>query len=498
MFTVTVNSIDRTNQIIKDSIEVNDVLTSQVDDATFRIKNKEWIPEKGDEVIIEFDGNTEFGGRIVEVAVSDKIYSEYEVTCQDWSVDFDRKKIAAVYQNMTAKEIIEAITLIVNTELGYTFTTVNVQDTVVFDKVVFNYLEGSKCIEELTDALGWSYYIDPDKDIHFFPKGTESAPFDVSDDSLNVLRETLHITDGFSELRNVVIIRGGEFEGSPRTETYVSDGEQTTVNLSYKFAELPTVLVDGIAITVGVENLDNAELEAETIDALWDYNQKYLRFKTAVTVGFTVETTGIPLFPLIMPIEDAASIAEFGRKEHVIVDKTITATDLAIEVGIAELTAYANGVQNGGFQTYTHGVRSGQVIDVSSAKLGVAGEYLVRSVRMSGFGNTGAIYDVELTSSRVFGIIELLQALILRDRNNLSINENEVPNIVKLDQQTIEITESITLVATLDDDQTIEIEEVVENPTWDAEFVIAPYFPIDDTDPKTPMRIEISSYIYAG
>lgn len=498
MFTVTVNSVDRTDQIVKGSVEVNDVLTSQVDDATFRVKNKAWVPEKGDEVIIEFDGTREFGGRIVNVSVSDRIFSEYEIVCQDWSVDFDRKKIAAVYQNMTAKEIIEEIVDVINTEYGYAFTTVNVQDTVTFTKVVFNYLEGSKCLEELADALGWSYYIDPDMDIHFFPKGTESAPFEVTDDSDDVIRETLNISDGFSELRNVVIIRGGEFEGAPRTESYVSDGEQTTVNLAYKFAGLPTVEVDGSPIVVGVENLDNASLEDETMDALWDYNQKYLRFKTAVADGLVVETTGIPLFPLILPIEDAASIAEFGRKEHVIVDRTITSTDLAIEVGIAELTAYANGVQNGGFQTYAHGVRSGQLIVVNSTKLGITGEYLVRSVRMSEFGNSGAIYEIEVANSRVFGIIELLQSLILRDRNNLSINENEVPNIVKLDQQTIEITESITAIEPEEDSQTIEIEEDIEHPAWEAEFVIAPYFPVDDLDPKIPMFIETSSYIYAA
>lgn len=498
MFTITVNSVDRTDQLVKGSLEVNDILTSQVDDASFRIKNKSWVPVKGDEVIIEFNGTREFGGRIISVSVSDKLCAEYEVTCQDWSVDFDRKKIAAVYESMTAKQIIEDIVDTINTELGYTFTTVNVQDTVVFDKVVFNYLEGSKCIEKLANALGWSYYIDPDKDVHFFPKGTESAPFEVSDTSPDVIGQTLNVTDGFSELRNVVIIRGGEFEGSSRTESYVSDGEQTTVNLSYKFAELPTVTIDAVPIVVGVENLDNAALEAETIDAVWDYNQKYLRFKTAVAAGSIVETTGVPLFPLIVPIEDTASIAEFGRKEHVIVDKTITATDLAIEVGIAELTAYAYGVQSGGFQTYTHGVRSGQLIVVNSTLLGISGEYLVRSVKMVEFGNSGAIYEVELTNNKVFGIIELLQSLILRDKTNLSINENEVPNIVKVDSATVEITESVELVATENDAQTIEITEVIENPAWDAEFVIGPYFPIDDLDPLTPMRIEISSYIYAG
>lgn len=498
MFTVTVDSIDRTDQIVKGSLEINDVLTSQVDDATFQIKNKSWKPQKGDEVLIEFDGTLEFGGRVVEVEASDRIFAELTVTCQDWSVDLDRKKIAAVYRDMTAKEIIEDIVSTINTELGTSFTTTNVQDTVVFTKVVFNYLEGSKCIEELADALNWHWYIDPEKDIHFFPKGAETASFEVNDTSDDVIRETLDLVDGFSELRNVVIIRGGEFEGSERTESYISDGEQTTVPLAYKFASLPTVLVDSVEITVGVENLDNAALEAEEIDAVWDYTQKYLRFKTAVTSGFEIETTGTPLFPLIMPIEDPASIALYGRKEHVIIDKSITSIDLAIERGISELQAYAQGVQHGAFQTYTHGLKSGQAIVVDSTKLGISETYIIRSVRMNEHGNAGAIYEIELANSRILGIIELLQDLLLRERKELSINENEVPNIVKLDQQTIEIAESITKLDPEEDFQTIEITEDIENPAWEAEFVIGPYFPVDDLDPKTPMRIDISSYIYSS
>jgi hypothetical protein len=496
MFEILVNSIDRTEYIVKGSLSIDDIETSQVDTASFSIKNKDWIPQKGDEIIINFDGNREFGGRIVDVKKSDRVFLEIQVECQDWSVDLDRKKIAKVYDNLTAKEIIEDIIDTVNTEMGTSFTTANVQDTQVFGKVVFNYQESSKCIEELANVLNWHWYIDAFKDVHFFAKGMEAAPFSVNDTSPDVIRETLEFDDSFSELRNVIVLRGGEFVGSARTETYISDGSQTTLNLAYKFSSLPDVEIEGSPIAVGIENLDNQGLEDDTFVALWDYNQKYLRFKTAPAEGDEITITGTPLFPLIVQIEEPNSIAEFGRKEHLIVDSLITSVDTAIERCISDLEAYKGGVQGGSFMTYSHGLKSGQTIVVNSTKLDTAEVFLIRSVNMVEHGNSGALYKVELASNKVIGIIEFLQKLLLDDRKKIGIRENEVPNIIKLDNKEIEVEEEITRINSLTDFQDLEIEEEVRFDPFEAVFVLAPYFPVDDSDPKTPMILGVSSYLY--
>jgi hypothetical protein len=495
-FQILVNSVDRTEYLQKGSLSIEDVLTSQVDTASFSVKNKDWIPRKGDEVLIYFDLILEFGGRITDVKKSDTVFRTVDVECVDWAVDLDRKKIAKVYDNMTAKEIIEDIIDTVNTEMGMSFTTTNVHDTQVLGKVVFNYQEASKCIEELANVLNWHWYIDALKDIHFFAKGMEISPFNVTDTSLDVIRESLQLDDSFSELRNVVILRGGDFVGSERTETYVSDGSQLTFNLAYKFSNLPVVEVEGTPIPVGVENLNNQELEDETFTALWDYNQKYLRFKISPTAGHEITITGTPLFPLIVLAEDANSIAEFGRKEHIITDNLITSVDVAIERCSSDLAAYKNGVQSGGFRTYTNGLKSGQTINVNSTKFDVSETFLIRSVRMVEFGNEKAEYQVELASNKVIGIIEFLQSLLLGNRKRIGIRENEVPNIIKLDFQDVEVEEQVTRISSSTDFQDVEIEEEIRVDPFEAIFVFAPYFPVDDSDPHTPMIFDESSYLY--
>jgi hypothetical protein len=496
MFEVLINSVDRTEYIKKGSLIIDDVLTSQTDVARFRIINKDYKPSIGDSVIINYGGTREFGGRITDVRVSDKVYREVEVDCTDWAVDLDRKKIAKVYLNNTAKEIIEDIIDTINLELGFSFTTNNVKGDTVFSKVVFNYLEASKCIESLASTLNYHWYIDAFQDIHFFAKGEEIAPFKVEDNSEDVIRETLTIDDSFSELRNRIIVRGGEFEGNTRSETYITDGSQITFNLAYRYANLPTVELDSVALDVGLENLDNDELEAETIDAVWDFNQKYLRFKNAPAVDLELYIEGNPLFPLVVVAESPESISEHGLKEHVIIDKSIKSTNYAIDRGVSDLEAYKDGVQSGSFDTYSHGLRSGQTISIKNTKLGVDDVFLIRSVRMEEWGNAGATYSVSLCNSKVVGIIELLQLLLLKDRKQLTIDEDEVPNLIRLDNADIYIEEEIQRISPYTDYSDIEIEEIIRIPDWEAEFVLAPYFPIDDDDPKTPMIMDVSSYLY--
>lgn len=494
-FTVTVNGIDRTNSINKNSLYIRDVLTSQVDTASFSLKNKLWTPQKGDEIVIEFDSNREFAGRITDVRQTDLIFRSVAVECQDYSVDLDRKKIAKVFEDMTAAAIIEDILDTINEATGAGFTMTNVVDPGMMGRVVFNYLEGSKCLQELADAWDYQFYVDYFKDIHFFPKGEEVAPFNITDSSPNVLQNSLEIADSFSELRNVVILRGGEYTASERSEKTVADGEQTNILLAFKFSNLPVVTVNSTPIAVGVEGLNNQGLEDDVYVALWDYNQKYLRFKVAPAEGDVVETTGTPLFPLVVTARDYASVFQYGAKEYLISDQQITSIDVAIKRIQSDLAAYKDGVQVGSFKTYTNGLRSGQTINVNSVKLGVNETFLIRAVDMIRHGE-GAEYTIELASNRVTGIIEFLQSLIRQDRKQITIRQDEIPNIIRDDIATVEIGESILVQSNETDMQTVEITETIEVPAWSPTFVLADYFPVDGDDPKTPGLLDQSMYIY--
>lgn len=500
MFTVSIGGVDRTDIVVKNSLSIQEVLTSQIDSASFLVKQKDILPTKGQEVIIEYNSNRIFGGQVVEVKKTDRILREYEITCQDWSILLDAVQHAKSYDGMTGKEIIEDLIDVVNTALGTTFTTTNVQDTVNLEKVRFNYLETSKCIEKLTEVLNWQWYVDPDQDIHFFPKGAETAPFDVIEGSDNphAIQETLAITDSMTQLKNSIVIRGGEFIALARTEDYVADGDQTTFPLAYKFSNLPAVTVDSVSQVVGVEGIDNTGLTAGDFDCLWSFQEKFIRFRNdnKPANGDAVAITGTPKFPLVIQAEDPISIAEYGLRQATVTDTSITSITVGIQRGLAELDAWKDGVQSGGFQTYSDGLKSGQYIRVVSEKLDVDEYFLIRSVTMTEHGLESALYNVELASNRVLGIIELLQKLLLKDKDNLNIDENAIPNVVKLISEDFTCSETITKVDPETVSEDFECSESIAVNPFEAEFVLANYFPTGPTDPKTPMRLGISSYIY--
>lgn len=496
-FQVFINEVDRTEYIEKGSLFIEDVLTSQVDTAGFRIKAKGYYPAKGDKVEIYYNDVLKFGGRIVDVNKYDNIYEVIEVTCQDWSVDMSGIRITKIYNNQTAEEIIDDIIDIVNDRGGHEFTATNVEATQPLGKVVYNYMEATKAIEELAVTLNMQWYIDENKDVHFFNKGAETAPFNITTVCKDVIGQSLQLSDSLSELRNAVVVRGGEFQSdNTREEAIIMDGSQVIINLGYKYAVVPTVELDGTPLSVGVENLNNAGLEDGTFDCLWDFNQKYLRFKNPPTVGLELVVAGYPLFPLIVVAESASSISTFGRREFLVDDIKITSVDVAIERAIAELEAFARGVKSGEFKTYTDGCRSGQQIQIDHAGLGVSGSFLIRSVTMEEFGVNGAMYTVRLQSDKVLGIIEFLQKLLMKGRQTIGIREGEIPNVIYMDDAIISVDENITRITPRTDYATVEVEETIRHNPFTPEWVLGPYFPVDENDPKTPMRLDISSYLY--
>lgn len=87
MIQVLIDSVDRSDLILWDSLRVSQILTSQVDTCDFKIRrlleNVDYIPNAQDEVLIK-DGDTKiFGGRIKtideETEVSGSLYTQLNV-----------------------------------------------------------------------------------------------------------------------------------------------------------------------------------------------------------------------------------------------------------------------------------------------------------------------------------------------------------------------------------------------------------------------------------
>ena len=427
-FAVNINSVDRTSKISFKSFRKKDSLNQQVDTCESfinKVGSSTYSPTLGHEVSVVRDGTTIFGGVIVRITetVEAAVILGYRVECADFSQYLKRQRVTERYENMTVAAIIANLITTYTTD---GFTVVNAASTLTITSISFNRLTVAECLQKLAEAVSYVWYVDYTKDIHFFPKNTESAPYNLSDTSQNYIYDSLEIVEDLTQVRNSVLVQGGEAVApSTRTEYWSGDATRTHFPLSNKFASLPTVTVGGSPQTVGVEYLD----DDASFDCLWNFNEKYLRFTAGnIPVAGTnnIVITGYYLYPIVVSVPAPASQVAYGVYEFAITDKSIRSQAEAIARAQAELTSYATTLYEGQFRTYTDGLRSGQVITINSTQRGKSIEVLIQSVgaKMRDPLGTQLEYTVRFATLRSIGIIDYLQGQLRQ--KEVIVDDDEV------------------------------------------------------------------------
>lgn len=233
------SELDKTDQVEWNSVEKTEVLTKEPDTLRFKVKNygsKTWVPSLDDEIYLyDTDGTTRiFGGVVVDIRESiDALVQYKEIVCKDFTHTLDRKLVSVSYEAVTATSIVSSIISAYTTG----FTTTNVVAPITVNKVVFNYQTVSKALTKLADTLGnYDWYVDYNKDINFFAKGTRVAPFNLDDTTGNHKWNSLEVKENTSQLRNKIIIRGGDTLGTAFTDYIIADGIQNTFFVGYNLS----------------------------------------------------------------------------------------------------------------------------------------------------------------------------------------------------------------------------------------------------------------------
>ena len=445
--TITINGTDRTSVIVPESLEIEQAIR-EVDTCRFVVRRYGaigFLPAVEQEVVITDTGTKVFAGYIKTIEEDtdpdSAYYMLYHCECKDYTDLLDRDVVARTYENDTISDIIDDI---VDDFAGSGLTTTNVAGTENIVKLVVDYEPPHKVIQALADLVSKDWYVDYDKDIHFFAKEDNAAPFELTDTNGKYVKGSLKIRRDSTQIKNKIIVRGGEYEGSAFTEAFIGDGDQHTFALAYRYRNY-SLKVNTVTQTVGLDNIN----DFTTKDALYNHNEKLLRFDptSPPANGDTIEFTGDPLLPVLVQRADTASQAIYGVRALRIVDKSIESKELARERAVAELNAYSQSISEGGFTTYESGLHAGQFITISSAIRGFASERFLIN-RLSGRMRTSdaMVWTASLVTTKTFELLEFLQSLLLRDNRFLKVSENEtldisVPEII----ETITVSESITV-----------------------------------------------------
>lgn len=446
--TITIAGVDKSSLINWKSVRREQVLSKEADKLTFLIKKHDgqtYKPTAGDEVVFTVGATKEFGGYIVELQEDVDARVEYiKCICKDYTHDLDRQLVSKTYEAMTVDDIIADLADTFAT--GITYTNVNCPTTI--DSVTFNYLPISKCLEKLTELVdGYEWYIDYDKDIHFFLSESESATFNLTDTSGNYIYNSLSLREDTHQLRNEVIIRGGLLTSdTERTEIVDSDGVKKVFPLATKFSGVPAVTVNSSSVTVGIENLDSQS----DFTCLWNYNEKSLLFATSPVSG-TLGITEFPQYPLILQKRDEDSIATYGLYQHIIVDKNIRDLETAGLRADVELIKYSEPEKTADFSTYTSGLMVGQTINIQSTIRGINQDYKIQNIRsyLKTPNTDELVHEVSCVTAEDIGINDILAKLLIKNPSDqIDIQADEFVERIRQFKEIIVIGESSPTVST--------------------------------------------------
>jgi hypothetical protein len=502
-FVLNINSVDLSDQLVPKSLKITDVVDSKVNTCKFQIEkiSTETKPEEGQEIVITKDSVKLFAGfltscREEEIGEADLLI--YNVTAVDYTHYLQRKKVAENYQDKTLKEIIEDI---VSNYVDSSVTTNNVSTGPTIASINFSYIPPTACFDKLAEATNYSWYIDYDKDVHFFKREDNPAPEELTEDSLNW--RNLAITPNISQLRNRVYVRGGKYLSDEQTQSFEADGHEDVWWLKAKPVNL-TIEEDSVSKTVGVENLHD-EID---YDYMMNYEEKSIRRVAGNPTGGTVIECKFKYYirVLVEVLEEssitamqALNLGGDGVYDHFINDDSILTKEEARKRAEADLADYSDPIIEGQFETTTSALesgnlfRSGQILTINIPSRGLDNSYLIQKVVTKSINEENYVYEIHF-GGRLLGLIDFLKGIAEKE---IYLDADEVVEKVKTIREEVSISESITKYSDKQVSETVTIaENVRKNPFNPPDWVLAYHTPTSDTDSKRNGRLGISMYLY--
>lgn len=319
-----------------------------------------------------------------------------------------------------------------------------------FEDVRVSYKKPTVFVEDIAKLQNFFWFIDYERDFHFFKQNTSPTPFSISDTSENY--DDLSITADISQLKNRQTVRGGEaIDVVPYTQDELCDGKVESWRLDYKPKNLE-IWVDTtgtgtsfVQKTVGVENL----VDPASVDYVFNFNEKIVRraSDSILPNGTIFRRVYNPYKPIRVRVKDDASITAMKAllggdgifDGAVINDESIKDWNEARTRAKAEIQAYSNPVVTATFKTEKDGLRAGQIIRIVDSSRGIDQEFLIQKVSKSSKLNELWTYSVDCGST-MFGLVEFFQ-LLLKRSEKLLIDVSEIVDIVQNIDEVLVLTD---------------------------------------------------------
>lgn len=395
--TILVNGVDVTDAIDLTSVQVDENPTQSLFtmdcDMVIPSPGQYAVPRAGQTIAWTSPNGLEFAGIIGQVdpeTADTPQQMRYALKATDYTFQFDRHLIVEEFtQQQDAYNIIQTLLkeFINQGPASAYFTMNNVQHSPAVATRKWNYVKPSAALKDLAGELSWTWYVDYNRDLHFFPieqfvsplpTNTLNADTDLANYGDLLLREDA------TQLKNRVFITGFTvLSENPITDTFTGDGSQLVFHLSQPPGSLiyatPTVTVGGVAY---IPRRDVANgLQGQPVGPAGDYayfntQNITLRFDTAPASGVAIVAAYKYQYHPVVMVEDPLAQAYMAKRdgsdgvyEYWVNDAALTAPDtsLAEAQGQVYLAKYGYPAITGTLVSYTQGWRAGQSFFLNSA-----------------------------------------------------------------------------------------------------------------------------------
>lgn len=384
---ITIGGVDYTQYVYLSTIQVDSNIAVNSDTAQLNIiiPNQALPRPKGGQEIIISNGNTiEFAGVVLkpgeDALAPDQM--QYTVQCRDYLYWLDKRLVVESYSNMSAGAIVQAIVSTYTS--GFTTNGVGGLDaSFIIPSIKFDHVPPSEAIQKLADAVGFNWWVDYNKDVHFGSLNTFVSPlpdnlFDADNDTSSY--GDLHLDEDVSQVRNQIYLLGFMVAAQYTiTDKFVADGQQTSFTMNYE----PQHMFSGIVVkqnnTAYTPKLDltNGDATNTTNDgcAYIHTTNKTVRFNVAPASGVVVSITYRPRYEMVNMYNDPGGMEEMRSRDGIdgvyewsARDQQLSGDDTSLvdTRGRIELAKYAYPHYSGTFNSYLQGWRPGQYFLLTS------------------------------------------------------------------------------------------------------------------------------------
>lgn len=220
-----------------------------------------FYPDAGNDTELQHNSVIKFSGRANTV---DRIRRnanigpfETQVSCVDNKYRLTQRLVAP--REWISKTVLEIATDVVTDYLGSDLSDVSLVEIgpTLASFRVEDYTTAADLFDTLASAAAMFWDVNELNQLRLFARLSNAAPFSITNSSNNITKLT--IRESLEDYCNVAVGFVGQAVRDPATETFTGDGSMTTFELSTPVSEAPTITVNGVDQTVGVQDVDTGK-----------------------------------------------------------------------------------------------------------------------------------------------------------------------------------------------------------------------------------------------